>query len=65
MKFEYDERECVALVCNGHLYIKTDGGCVLLYDDGTPETCSDTAWISGIHYADRKFYPGDKITITF
>lgn len=37
MKFEYDERECVALVCNGHLYIN----------------------------ADRKFYPCDKITITF
>lgn len=67
MKFEYevskDDRECVAFIDgDGDLWIKTDEGSCLMYKHGgLPE--SGELWEENL--AIHKFYPGDKITITF
>lgn len=69
MKFEYDgaadDHKCVAFIQGGCLYVKTDSGCVAMYDDEPPASYSDIIWDMRIALAIRKFYPGDKITITF
>jgi len=72
MKFEYDEKEtrdpeCVALVdIYGTLTIKTDEGCTYLYNDSnTPNNGSIGNWSISMLHSTHKFYPGDKITITF
>jgi len=70
MKFEYDgvkeDRECVAFIDNdGNLYIKTYNGCIELCHDDMPECHAMSLWDYMIEDASRKFYPGDKITITF
>lgn len=69
MKFEYDgaeeTRECVAFIESGCLYVKTDSGCVAMYGDALPASYGDIIWDMRIVLATRKFYHGDKITITF
>ena len=69
MKFEYDcaedQRECVAFISGGCLYIKTDSGGVAMYTDDPPVSHGDSIWYMRLDRATRKFYPGDKITITF
>lgn len=74
MKFEYEnpnakEPDCVALIrfIDGkvNLTIKTDEGCTILYDDETPNHGRAYDWENELENADVKFYPGDKITITF
>lgn len=71
MKFEYDGkengRECVAFIDeDGVLYIKTDEGSTLLYGGSeSPNHGSNEDWDYGLSRATHKFYPGDKITITF
>lgn len=70
MKFEYenknDDKECVAFIRYGDLYIKErDGGNLVISDDGS--------FLGGLPWHNvetspeitHKFYPGDKITITF
>lgn len=65
MKFEYevkqDNRECVAYIDDdGDLVVKNDGGaCVIV---GDSYCCEFTFHPSR---NDHKFYPGDKVTITF
>lgn len=68
MKFEYDGKECglecVAYIGScGELIIKTDEGVTLMYEDETPNHGGFSDWEEG--RAVHKFYPGDKITITF
>ena len=69
MKFEYDgaedQRECVAFIESGRLYVKTDIGCVVICNDEPPASYGNIVWDMRIVRAIRKFYPGDKITITF
>lgn len=74
MRFEYetkqDDRECVAVVreIDGkiNLTIKTDEGCTYIYDDHeTPNHGTPRDWDHEVSLATHKFYPGDKITITF
>ena len=67
MKFEYDvkedTRECVAFIDDdGDLWIKTDEGSCLMFESGYTPSAGDL-WEEG--KAIHKFYPGDKITITF
>ena len=76
MKFEYDvkeeDRECVAVL---HVFNEGDEQCLAVKADG-----NDVVWFyphgnvsvqqNGMYEDDdssviRKFYPGDKITITF
>lgn len=70
MKFEYDKKpsdsDCVAFISdNGNLLIKnTDTG------DFTIALCvagaaHNKAVSDGVKHAHHRFYPGDKITITF
>lgn len=66
MKFEYDsksvQRECVAYIDkDGDLLVMDDDGAILLGQDGTHLTAME--WNPS--EATRKFYPGDKLTITF
>ncbi len=70
MKFECDvtkeNRECVAVIDgDGNLYVKTDSGCVAMYTSTTPEIYGCCTWDCKVEDAIRKFYHGDKITITF
>ena len=65
MKFEYEkresDRECVAYMYGEFLYIQdSDGDCVVLSDRGVG---IDPVW--NPDEATYKFYPGDKVTITF
>mgnify|MGYP003459791044 CR=1 FL=1 len=67
MNFEYDvkdnELECVAFIDDdGDLWIKTDEGSCLMFKSGDIPSAGDL-WKEG--QAVHKFYPGDKITITF
>ena len=70
MEFKYDniddERECVAFIDNeGDLIIKLeDGTNMVMQESGEPFKGSvgfDMLFCSAVH----KFYPGDKVTITF
>jgi hypothetical protein len=69
MKFEHDgktdDRECVAFIDgDGDLWIKTDKGSCLMYGGSEyTEPSAGNLWFSDT--AIKKFYPGDKITITF
>lgn len=74
MKFEYEgedtDKECVAVtrIIDGkvNLTIKTDEGCTILYDDETPPNHGGHVdWEHELENAYGKFYPGNKITITF
>ena len=67
MKFEYDGKEgaraCVAFIdYDGDLWIKTDEGSCLMFKSGDIPSAG-VLWEQG--RAVHKFYPGDKITITF
>lgn len=70
MKFEYDNKaddgECVAFIADtGNLLIKnTDTGnfTIALCKGGSAH---NNAASTGLGAAKQKFYPGDKITITF
>lgn len=70
MKFEYDgmgdDRECVAFIdADGDLCVKdnnTDMGVYVGITDASTEKFIDYMSLNG---SIRKFYPGDKITITF
>jgi len=65
MKFEYEgneDRECVAYIDRWGLVLKDKETVITIFDDGSgicTNSCLDTE--DAIH----KFYPGDKITITF
>lgn len=71
MKFEYDgdseQRECVAyIVASGELVVRNidNGNAICMGPYGS------AAYVSNITRFDpsdatRKFYPGDKVTITF
>jgi len=69
MKFEYDgktdDRECVAFIDgDGDLWIKTDEGSCLMYGGSEyTEPSAGNLWLPD--KAIKKFYPGDKLTITF
>jgi hypothetical protein len=69
MKFKYDDngdaRKCVAYIDGDELHIKTDDGCVVFYDNGNVHQSGYEMWDDYIKTATHKFYPGDKITITF
>ena len=69
MKFEYDgakeKCECVAVISCDALCFKTDEGCTYLYTDDSPNHGSHEDWGRELSAASRRFYPGDKITITF
>lgn len=74
MKFEYDvkndDRECVAFEWLGHIHIKLDcGNTVLLAEDFSHNPgfhfMGKEVWDHRINEATHKFYPGDKLTITF
>ena len=67
MKFEYDGKadgsKCVAFIdLDGDLWVKTDEGSVVFYKEGYATSYGDM-WL--VENATHKFYPGDKITITF
>ena len=66
MKFEYDgkvdERECVAYISKWGLVYKDKDTCITIFDDGSG-IGTDSHWDE--QDAIQKFYPGDKITITF
>lgn len=67
MKFEYDEKEaekeCVAYISlSGDLVVKDGGGkATVIYDDGSGT--ERVMW--NPDSASRRFYHGDKLTITF
>lgn len=68
MKFEYDgkseDRECVAYIDDdGDLCFADDSGDAVLFSAATGTIQSCLLWNTSD--ATRKFYPGDKITITF
>jgi hypothetical protein len=68
MKFEYENKErddeCVAYIdIDGDLIVKRDQSAFLIHSDISG---SDDSWPwSPETDATHKFYPGDKITITF
>lgn len=72
MKFEYDDksddRECVAFIDDdGDLCVKdinTDMGVYVGITDASTEKFIDYMSLNG-NGSIHKFYPGDKITITF
>lgn len=72
MKFEYDEQpdkgECVAFIDNdGDLCMKNGEGIIYLTRGNASfsfeEACFESYMVD--NGATKKFYPGDKITITF
>jgi len=71
MKFEYaeknEDRECVAIIdAYGAFLIKTDEGCTYICgDEDTPVHGSNNDWDYSMSKVVKKFYHGDKITITF
>lgn len=70
MKFEYNDMEnesdCVAFIDDdGDLCLKdknTDMGVYVAITDASTETFYDYMSLNGVK---KRFYPGDKITITF
>lgn len=70
MKFEYDgkaeEKDCVAIIhAGGALIMQLNDGCIALGEDGTNKWHEDKEIEFWDDMAAHKFYPGDKITITF
>lgn len=69
MKFEYDtkedNREVVAFVDNTGDLIINLGMSVLILGDSSAEIEDMGTWFSAEDKATKKFYKGDKITITF
>jgi hypothetical protein len=71
MKFEYEnrttKRECVAMIHNvrGDLIIQSNNGCLALGVDGMSNFHKESDISFWDDHAAHKFYPGDKITITF
>lgn len=68
MKLEYDkdgyETECIAYIDKYGIIFKdvVSGTCICIYDDGSG---IDDKCIWEPDKAIKKFYPGDKLTITF
>lgn len=72
MKFEYEEdnkdKEVVAYITNrGHLYIRCDEGIVGMLTDGQIANYNELDFDSEMPKDSvvKRFYKGDKITITF
>ena len=71
MKFEYENKErddeCVAFIHRSGAFIyKTSEGCFVFDDeDGGGHTDTELWWNQWKSHSIHKFYPGDKITITF
>lgn len=74
MKFEFDgdtdRGECVAClfgpIGDQAVYVKLDNSVMAIYErDGNIEEYSDEIWHTRVNQTTRKFYKGDKITITF
>ena len=73
MRFDYetkqDDRECVAFICeSGLLAIKgCDGKCVMIKPNGDKvyNGANDFKTWLDMCTPQKKFYPGDSITLTF
>jgi hypothetical protein len=68
MKFEYDHYyendKCVAFILGDSLHIKDDRGKNLVIND-TGCFQGDMDWEDILLHAQKKFYRGDRVTITF
>lgn len=71
MKFDYEgkpevKKECVAVLHNnGTLIIELQSGCIAIGEDESGKFYEGESVEFWEGQARKKFYPGDKVTITF